>query len=365
MKPIDLRSDTITRPSRPMLEAMMKAEVGDDVFGEDPTVNLLQEKVSALFGKEAGLFAPSGTMSNQIAIKTHTEAGDEVIAEEDAHIFVYETAGPSILSNVQLKTLRGVRGLFTPEQAASAIRPPAYYLPPTKLLCLENTHGRSAGAVVPIEGIRALGALCRERGIRFHLDGARIWNASVASGVSLSEYGACFDSLSVCFSKGLGTPIGSMVLGERAFIERAHRYRKIFGGGMRQAGILAAAALYALEHNVARMADDHHNARWLAESLQDINGLEMDMASIQTNMVIIDVARSGKSQDEALRLLAAKGVLLTSERATSIRAVTHLDVTHEQCVRAADVLAEAIAGRPRRQRTDATVLSTNAGWLCR
>lgn len=340
MKTIDLRSDTITRPTPPMLEAMMKAEVGDDVFGEDPTVNLLQDKVAGLFGKEAGLFVPSGTMGNQIAIKSHTEPGDEVIVEEDAHIFVYETAAPSILSNVQLKPIRGVRGIFTPEQAAAAIRPSAYYLPPTRLLCLENTHGRSAGAVLPIEGIRALGALCRDRGIRFHLDGARIWNASVASGVPLREYGACFDSLSVCFSKGLGTPVGSMVLGEKAFIERARRFRKIFGGGMRQAGILAAAALYALEHNIERMAEDHRHARWLAESLQDLKGLEMDLDSIQTNMVIIDVARSGKSQEEALRLLAAKGLLLTSERSSSIRAVTHLDVSFDEVREASAIMHE-------------------------
>jgi threonine aldolase len=343
MKPIDLRSDTVTRPSAGMLEAMMRAPVGDDVYGEDPTVNALQERVSSLFGKEAGLFMASGTMSNQVAIKSHTEPGDEVIAEEDAHIFVYETAAPALLSGVQMKTIPGVRGMLTPEQVLEAIRPATYYMPKTKLLCLENTHGRSAGAVLPIEGIKALSACARANDIRFHLDGARIWNAAVASGRTFAEYGALFDTLSVCFSKGLGTPVGSMLLGERAFIERARHFRKIFGGGMRQAGILAAAAAYALDHNVARLADDHVNARWLAESLVGVKGLQMDMASIQTNMVIMDVAQSGRSQDAILAALASRGVLLTPERRTSIRAVTHLDITRADVERASAAIREVFA----------------------
>jgi threonine aldolase len=340
MNTIDLRSDTVTRPSKAMLDAMMAAEVGDDVYGEDPTVNALQDKVSGLFGKEAALFVPSGTMGNQVSIKTHTEPGDEIIVEEDAHVFVYETAGPSLLSGVQMKTLRGSRGLFTPEQVRDAVRPAAYYMPKTKLICLENTHGRSAGAVLPLEGIRAVSEFARAEGIRMHLDGARIWNAAVASGHSLKEYARHFDTLSVCFSKGLGAPVGSMILGDRAFIEKARRYRKVFGGGMRQSGILAAAARYAVEHNIERLAEDHRNARWFAESIAGLKDLEIDMASIQTNMVIADVAKSGKSQEEALRLLAERGVLLTSERRTSIRAVTHLNVSKGDVERASSVFHE-------------------------
>jgi threonine aldolase len=344
MKPIDLRSDTVTRPSPGMLEAMMSAPVGDDVYGEDPTVNALQEMVSGLFGKEAGLFMASGTMSNQVAIKSHTEPGDEVIVEEDAHIFVYETAAPALLSGVQMRTIRGIRGMLSPEQVKEAIRPATYYMPTTKLLCLENTHGRSAGAVLPIEGIAALSALARSNGIRFHLDGARIWNAAVASGRTLKEYGALFDTLSVCFSKGLGTPVGSMLLGDRSYIDRARHFRKIFGGGMRQAGILAAAARYALDHNVSRLSEDHANARWLAESLSGVRGLSMDMASIQTNMVIMDVSGSGKSQDDVLKELAVKGVLLTPERQSSIRAVTHLDISRAEVEKASRVIQEVFRG---------------------
>lgn len=338
MNSIDLRSDTVTRPSRAMLDAMMKAEVGDDVFGEDPTVNSLQERVADLFGKEAALFVPSGTMGNEIAIKAHTNPGDEIIVDEDSHIFVYETAAPSLLSGVQMRPIKGRRGVFTAEQLQRAIRPRAYYMPVTSLICLENTHGRSGGSVIPLDDVRRIGELARKEKIKLHLDGARLWNACVASGVAPREYAACVESVSVCFSKGLGAPVGSMVIGDASFIERARKYRKIFGGGMRQVGILAAGAAYALEHNVERLKEDHAKAKFLAEELSQLRGFRVDMAEVQTNMVIAETESSGKSQSEVLAMLEDKGVLLTSERHSAVRAVTHLDVSMDDVKRAAGII---------------------------
>ncbi len=338
MKTIDLRSDTVTRPSPKMLEAMMGAETGDDVFGEDPTVNALQEKVARLLGKEAALFVPSGTMGNEISIKAHTNPGDEIIVDRESHIFVYETAGPSVLSGVQMNPIQGARGIFTNEQMERTIRPRAYYMPPTTLLCVENTHGRSGGSVIPIDELKRMYAFAKGAGIGLHLDGARLWNASAASGVSPKEYASCADSVSVCFSKALGAPVGSMVAGDEAFIERARKYRKIFGGGMRQAGILAAGALYALEHNVGRLGEDHAKARLLAEALSRIKALRVDMTEVQTNFVIAETEGSGKSQSEILSMLAARGVLMTGERYSAIRAVTHLDVSMQDVRRAAEII---------------------------
>ena len=332
---IDLRSDTITRPGPAMRDAMIRAEVGDDVFGEDPTVNRLQERVAGMFGKEAGLFVPSGTMGNEICLKVHTQHGDEIIAEQDAHIVVYETAGPAFLAGLQISTVRGVRGLPAVADVIRAIRPALYYMPRTALCCLENTHGRSGGTVLPIAGIREISAAMRSRGVKMHCDGARIWNASVASGVSLRELAEPFDTLSVCFSKGLGAPVGSMIVGDRQSVESARRYRKIFGGGMRQAGILAAAALYALDHNIARLAEDHASAKHFASELATIKGFAIDLPSVQTNMVITDIAGTGKSRDEVLHLCSEAGVLMTPERESSVRAVTHLDVSAEDVREAA------------------------------
>lgn len=338
MNVIDLRSDTVTRPSPAMLQAMMSAEVGDDVFGEDPTINRLQERIARMFGKEDALFVPSGTMGNEIAIKVHTQPGDEILVEEESHIFVYETAAPSLLSGVQMQTIRGVRGMISADQVRHAVRPNVYYLPPTRLICLENTHGRSAGSVLPLEGIKQLREFAQEAGIRMHLDGARLWNASVASGISVDEYARCFDSVSVCFSKGLGAPVGSILTGSSRFIDRARKYRKIFGGGMRQVGILAAAALYALDHNVERLREDHEKARFFAGELARISSFDVRIDEVETNMVIPDIRRTGKTQGEILRLLNEKGILLTPERETSVRAVMHLDVTMEQVKHAAGVI---------------------------
>lgn len=328
-KYIDLRSDTVTRPSKGMLEAMVRAEVGDDVFGEDPTVNRLQRKVAAMFGKESALFVPSGTMGNEVCIKVHTNPGDEIIVDEDSHIFVYETAAPSLLAGVQMMPLPNQDGVITVEQIQAAIRPSAYYMPKTTLICLENTHGRSGGTIFPIDEMKRIQELAGRANIKVHLDGARLWNACVAVGISPKEYGQLVDSLSVCFSKGLGAPIGSMIIGSSNFIEQAKKYRKIFGGGMRQVGILAAAAEYGLDNNFERLEEDHQKAAYLADELSNIRSLHIKRANVQTNMVMIDIEGTGRTQSEVLNLLKNRSILCTPERSTWIRAVTHLDVTME------------------------------------
>ncbi|RCK76545.1 MAG: Low-specificity L-threonine aldolase [Ignavibacteriae bacterium] len=333
---IDLRSDTVTKPSPEMRNAIFEAEVGDDVYGEDPTVNLLQKKVSEMFGKEAALFVPSGVMGNQVCIKTHTNPGDEIIADVDAHIFVYENAAPAVLSGVSIKTIQNQNGVITAEQIKAAIRPKAYYLPVTRLICLENTHGRSGGTIFPIDEIRKIYNLAKEENIKMHLDGARLWNAAVASDISLKEYAKYFDSILVCLSKGLGAPIGSLIVGDSEFIERARVYRKMFGGGMRQVGILAAAGIYAVENNIQRLAEDHLKAKRLAEELQSLKTFYINLQNVQTNMVIFKIV-SEISQQEVLEKLKANGVLLTPEHHNSIRAVTHLDVTFDDIDKAISV----------------------------
>ena len=337
MEYIDLRSDTVTKPSKEMLEAMMKADVGDDVYGEDPTVNLLQKRIAEMFGKESALFVPSGTMGNEICIKVHTQPGDEIIVEQDSHIFVYETAGPSLLSGVQMKTIAGKNGSMTVEQIKNAIRPKVYYLPNTKLICMENTHGRSGGSIIPLEDIKRIREVALGENIKMHLDGARIWNASIETGISLSEYAKYFDSLLVCFSKGLGAPIGSIIIGDTEFIDEARRYRKIFGGGMRQVGILAAAAIYAIDHNIDRLKEDHKKAKIFAEQLNFIKNIQIVPKNIDTNMVMIDISSTGKTQAYILNLLKDNGLLLTPERTSLLRAVMHLDVSLEQVYKAIDI----------------------------
>lgn len=337
MNVVDLRSDTVTKPSAAMREAMVRAEVGDDVYGEDPTVNRLQEKVAAMFGKEAALFVPSGTMGNEIAIKAHTAAGDEIIAEQDSHIVVYETGAPSLLAGVQIRTIPGDRGMISARQLKEAIRPSAYYLPKTSLICLENTHGRSGGSVLPLESIKALRSISLEQEIPLHLDGARIWNASVAAGVPLHEYASQVDSISACFSKGLGAPVGSILIGSVEFIDRCRKYRKIFGGGMRQAGILAAAALYALDHNISRLEEDHAKATLFAGELKKIKCVHLASTEVQSNMVIAEINYANKTQGEILNLLKSHGILMTPEGNSSIRGVTHLDVSMDDVKRAVGV----------------------------
>jgi threonine aldolase len=280
-----------------------------------------------MFGKEAGLFVPTGTMGNEICVKLFTEPGDEIIAGEDSHIVVYETGGPGLLSGVQIRPLPAKRGVLDQDEVRRAIRPDVYYYPRTRLVCVENTHGRSGGAVYPLDDLRELWFTCREAGVRLHMDGARIWNASAAAGVALSDYARYADSVSVCFSKGLGAPVGSMIVGDRKTIELARRYRKIFGGGMRQAGILAAAAEYALKHNLPKLAEDHEKARVFASLLERSAKVKIVSMPVETNMVIFDVSEIGRSRDDFLTLMARAGVLFTPERETQVRAVMHLDVT--------------------------------------
>jgi len=343
MNPIDLRSDTVTKPTPGMRDAMRDAEVGDDVFGEDPTVNALQERMAHMFGKEDALFVPSGVMGNEICIKMQTEPGDEIVAGENSHVVVYETGGPGLLAGVQIRPIPETPGgTLDTGTVARSIRPELYFYPRTRLVCVENTHGRSGGRVYPIDALRDLWLLTREKGIRLHLDGARIWNASAASGVPLDEYGRHADTISVCFSKGLGAPVGSMILADRKGIERARKYRKIFGGGMRQIGILAAAAAYALDHHLPRIGEDHEKAKLLASELNLGGKIHVDSAAVETNMVIFDISHTGRSQASLLGLLARAGVLLTPERDTQLRAVTHLGVSLQEVREAASRITGAL-----------------------
>lgn len=323
--PIDLRSDTVTLPTPAMREAMAAAEVGDDMFGEDPTVAKLEARVAELLGKEAAMFAPSGTMVNQLALRAHTEPGDEVILDGNAHIYYYEGGAPAALAGVMCRCLPGVRGIFTAAELEAVLRPADQHFPPTKLVCLENTHNRGGGKIWPQELVREIGALTSERGLRLHLDGARLWNAAVASGISERELSAEFDSVAVCFSKGLGAPVGSALCGSRDFIQRARRFRKMFGGGMRQAGILAAAALHALEHHRERLAEDHANARALADGLAALPGIGLDPASVETNIVVARVTTV--PADRLARELDEAGVRVFAMGPDTIRAVTSLAVS--------------------------------------
>ncbi len=343
MKLIDLRSDTVTRPSPGMRKAIFEAEVGDDVFQDDPTVQRLEAMLAERLGKEAALFVPSGTMSNQVAINAHTRPGDEVIVERNCHTFNYEVAGPAVMAGVQLHPLDGRHGILTAEQIEKAIRPDDIHIPPTRLICLENTHNRAGGVVYPIDHIRTISALARDKGIAMHLDGARLFNASVASGVPAAEYAALFDSVSICLSKGLGAPVGSMVAGNRDFIERCRRHRKMFGGGMRQVGILAAAGIYALEHNIDRLAEDHRSAREFAERVSRIEGIDIDLETVQTNIVVMDVAGLGIDAFQAVARLRDRGLLVVIFGPTRIRAVTHLDVSSEEVLQAARIIEETFS----------------------
>jgi len=326
---IDLRSDTVTKPTPAMRKAMAEAEVGDDVFSEDPTVNLLQEKVAKLLGKESAIFVPSGTMANQLAIKSHTQPGDEVIIEATSHPYNFEAGAGAVLSGVQFYCLKGIRGILDASLIEEAIRPEDHHFPVTKLICLENTHNRGGGSIYPIEKMAEIYRLAKSRGLLLHLDGARLWNASIATGISPSEYARWADSVSVCLSKGLGAPIGSLVTGSKTFIERVHRFRKMFGGGMRQVGIIAAAGIYALDHHMERLKEDHRNAKWLALGLQQLKGVSFDPEQVETNIIIFNIADTGMSAPEIAAAMKRDGVLIHPIGKTQIRLVTHLDISME------------------------------------
>jgi threonine aldolase len=337
MQIIDLRSDTATRPSAAMRKAIAEAEVGDDVFGEDPTVNHLQDRIESLLGKEGALFVPSGTMANEISLKCHTQPGQEVICEYGCHIYNYESGAASFLSGIQLRPIQGFRGVITAEQVEAVINPPEDHFPQSAVITIENTHNSAGGTIFPLDELEQLYSLARARGLKMHLDGARLWNASVATGIPLSEYAKHCDSVSVCFSKGLGAPIGSAIAGSPEFIKEAHRFRKIYGGGMRQVGIIAAGALYALEHNIERLDEDHKNARSLAEGLAAIPGIRIDMESVQTNIIVIDIGETARSAAEAVARLKRRGVLVVPLGPSLLRAVTHLNVSRDEIVQAIDV----------------------------
>ena len=340
--PIDLRSDTITQPTPAMREAMARAEVGDDVFGDDPTVARLEARTAEILGKEAALFTPSGTMANQLALRAHTEPGDEILVDANAHIYYYESGAPAALAGVMCRCLPGVRGVFTAADVEAVLRPADQHFAPTKLVCLENTHNRGGGSVWPMERIREIAGVSRARGLRLHLDGARLWNASVATGIPERDYAAPFDSVSVCFSKGLGAPVGSALCGTREFIHRARRFRKMYGGGMRQAGILAAGALHALEHHRARLAEDHANARALAEGLSRLPCLELDPASVETNIVLMRVRKLPAAT--LVGALDQAGVRVLTTGPDTVRAVTNLMVSSEDISVALEIFKRNLNG---------------------
>ena len=337
---IDLRSDTVTRPTGGMRTAIYQAEVGDDVYGEDHLVNKLQERVAHMLGKEAGLFVPSGTMSNQLAIRSQTQPGDEVICEYGSHIFNYEGGGPAMLSGVQLHPLLAANGILTSEQIAKAIRPKDHHYAQSQLLTLENTHNGAGGVVYPLPVIEDIARLAKGRNIRMHLDGARLMNAVIASGLDPSAYGDHFNTVSLCLSKGLGAPVGSVLVGDADSIVKAHRFRKMFGGGMRQIGILAAAGLYALDHHIERLAEDHHRAKALAQTCLELGYLENDIAWTQTNIVLMAFP-DGNTKEMELKFKDA-GVLVSVVNDYRIRLVTHLDIDDGQLRRAIQILKEVL-----------------------
>jgi threonine aldolase len=332
MTTVDLRSDTVTRPTAGMREAMLRAPVGDDVFGEDPTVNALEQRVAALLGKQAALFASSGTMANQLAIACSTRPGDEVVVGEGAHVAFYEVGAAAALSGVQF-AIAGAGGFFDAGELDAACKPQAYYYPRTSLVCLENTHNRSGGRVLAPARIQPVAERAKAHGLAVHLDGARVWNASIALGIDVGVLAAPFDTVSVCFSKGLGAPVGSMLVGSAELVLRARRLRKMWGGGMRQVGMLAAAAMHALDHHVERLADDHRRAKALAAGLAKGSG--MQVTTPDTNIVLVSLPCPAA---EVVGRARSEGVLVSEWAETQLRLVTHLDVDDAGIERAISVL---------------------------
>jgi threonine aldolase len=343
---IDLVSDTATKPSQGMRAFMAQAPVGDEQKQEDPTVNALQDRVAALLGKEAALYLPSATMANEIAVKVHTQPGDKVILEETSHIVTSEAGGPAVLSGVMPHSLRGVRGVFTAEQVEGAIGRDGPHYPPARLVSVEQTANLGGGTVWPQAQLRAVVEVARRHRLRTHMDGARLMNAAVASGVPAHEHARGFDTVTLCLTKGLGCPVGALVAGDRAVIKDARRYKHLFGGAMRQAGIIAAAGLYALDHNVDRLAEDHTNAKILARGLAEIPGIRIEVEHVETNIVFFDVAGLGITAKDAVDRLREQGVRMGATGQTQIRAVTHLDVSQADVERAAEI-AQKVLGRAK------------------
>ncbi len=339
---IDLRSDTVTKPTPGMRAAMAAAEVGDDVFCDDPTVNRLEERVAALLGKEAALFVPSGTMSNQIAVRLHTVPGDELLCDANCHIYNYEVGAPAALSGVTCRCIDGEHGILELSQLEDKIRPINEHLVITKMVCLENTHNRGGGKIYPREKIAAISRWARKHNLVMHLDGARLWNAIVATGIPAKDWAQYFDTVSVCFSKGLGTPVGSALTMPKELWLKARRIRKLFGGGMRQAGILAAAALYALDHHIERLAEDHRHAQVLAEAVRDTPGCTLVPPEVETNLVWFRVNPDLGTAKDVTAALKQQGILVHAAGPQTVRACTHLDVSSAQAERAADVLRKTL-----------------------
>ena len=340
---IDLRSDTVTKPTQGMREAIMNAEVGDDVYGEDPTVNRLEHMAAELLGKEAALFVPTGVMANQLSIRLHTKPGDEVIVESTAHIIRYEGGSASSLSGVQLCCVPGTRGILEPDRVAAAIRPRDVHNPPTTLLCLEQTHNSGGGSVCPLPTLHQLIRVAKENGLALHLDGARLFNAVAATGVSATEYAQQFDTVSFCLSKGLGAPLGSMIVADGDRVSRLRRLRKIFGGGMRQVGVVAAAGIYALEHHIERLKDDQAHAKRLAELLHAIPSVSVDPHQVETNIIVFKVRQCSKSTEELIAECKSAGVLLNAVGAYVFRVVTHYDVSPHDIEEAGRVFHKVFA----------------------
>lgn len=337
---VDLRSDTVTKPTQPMLEAMMAASVGDDVYAEDPTVALLEERTAKLFSKDAALFCPSGTMTNQIAIKCHTQAGDELIAESNSHIYHYEGGGIAFNSSVQARLIEGDRGRLNAGQIEEHINASYDWLAHTSLVCLENTVNKAGGSYYDLDSIRQIKALCAEKQLPLHLDGARIFNAIVEAGYTTSDIGKQFDSVSVCLSKGLGAPVGSLLLGDAAFIKKARRFRKVLGGGMRQAGYLAAAGLYALDHHVERLKEDHQRAKQLGAALREA-AYVTEVMPVDTNVVIFTLSgMTAAALEETLRALNIRVSVFGKH---TIRLVTHLDFTDEMLDKTIEALRHRVS----------------------
>lgn len=337
---IDLRSDTLTTPDEGMREAMARAPVGDDVYGEDPTVNALQDRIADLFGKEAAIFVPSGTMGNQISIALHAATGSEVIADADAHIFHYENAATSVIARAQIHGIRSTHGAFSVDDVEAAIRPSAYYYPRTAIIAVENSHNRHGGTVVDLEHIGALRACADRYGIAMHCDGARIWNACIALGCTPHQAAQSFDTISVCMSKGVGAPVGSLIVGNRAHIDAARRWRKMLGGGMRQAGALAAAALYALDAIVPRMALDHERAKWFALGIAAIDGVNVDLDRVQTNMVAFTVP--GIADEDIVAACEKRGLRIAPIKRGTLRCVFYHQIDIGMAQRAVGILRDAV-----------------------
>jgi len=338
---IDVRSDTLTVPDDGMRSAMANAAVGDDVYSEDPTTEALQDRVASMFGKEAALFVPSGTQGNQICLALHAGTGEEIICDRDAHIFHYENAAASVIARAQLHGIPSERGAMPLDNIESAIRPNAYYYPRTAAIAVENTHNRHGGTVVPLDHLKSIRSIAQKHGLAMHCDGARIWNAMTATGVTAKDYGEIFDTISVCMSKGLGAPVGSLIVGTRTTIERARRWRKMLGGGMRQSGVLAAAAMYALDMNLAKLSDDHANAQFFAEGLATISKVHVHIDRVHSNIVVFSV--DGISDAALVQACAAQGLRVAPIYPGAIRVVMYHQISREMVEQALAILRNVLA----------------------